>query len=154
MPHAFLLGGTGQIGRATAAHLIEAGWTVTIAHRGLRPSPLDLLERGAVEVTWDRDEPGALPARARVGADALIDAVAYDETHARQLIDIQGAVGSLIVVSSSSVYRDRRGRTLDEAQETGFPQLPDPISEAQPTVEPGPMTYSTRKAALERALHR
>jgi nucleoside-diphosphate-sugar epimerase len=152
MPHAFLLGGTGQIGSATAAHLIDAGWTVTIAHRGLRPPPPELLERGAIEVTLDRDQPGALQRALGSGADALIDAVAYDETHARQLIDIQGAVGSLIVVSSSSVYRDRRGRTLDEAQETGFPELPDPISEAQPTVEPGPRTYSTRKAALERAL--
>ena len=152
MSHAFLLGGTGQIGRATAAHLIDAGWTVTIAHRGLRPPPLALLERGAIEVTFDRDEPGALARALGSGADALVDALAYDEIHARQLIDIQGAVGSLIVVSSSSVYRDRRGRTLDEAQETGFPELPDPISEAQPTVEPGPTTYSTRKAALERAL--
>ena len=29
MSHAFLLGGTDQIGSATAAHLIDAGWTVT-----------------------------------------------------------------------------------------------------------------------------
>jgi nucleoside-diphosphate-sugar epimerase len=152
MSHAFILGGTGQIGQATAAHLIDAGWTVTIAHRGLRPPPLELLERGAIEVTLDREEPGALERALGSGADALIDAVAYAETHARQLVEVQGAVGSLIVVSSSSVYRDRRGRTLDEAAETDFPELPDPISEAQPTVDPGPATYSTRKAALERVL--
>jgi len=78
--------------------------------------------------------------------------VAYGPDHARQLLDVQGAVGSLIVVSSSSVYRDDKGRTLDEAAETGFPELPVPITEAQPTVEPGPKTYSTRKAALERVL--
>jgi uncharacterized protein YbjT (DUF2867 family) len=69
MSHAFLLGGTGQIARATAAHLIDAGWTVTIAHRGLRPPPLTLLERGAIEVTLDRDEPGALARALGPGAE-------------------------------------------------------------------------------------
>ena len=152
MPHAFVIGGTGQIGQATAACLIDSGWTVTIAHRGLRSPPSALIERGAEVVTLDRDEPGALARALASGADALIDTVAYDRDHARQLLEIQGVLGSLIVVSSSSVYRDRRGRTLDEAADTGFPDLPDPISEAQPTVELGPATYSTRKAALERVL--
>ena len=69
------------------------------------------------------------------------------------MLEVQGVLGSLIVVSSSSVYRDRHGRTLlDEAANTGFSGTPDPISEAQPTVDPGPATYSTRKAALERLL--
>ena len=152
MPHAFIIGGTGQIGQATAGCLIDSGWTVTIAHRGLRSPPPALIERGAKVVTLDRDEPAALALALASGADALIDTVAYDRDHARQLLEVQGVLGSLIVVSSSSVYRDRRGRTLDEAADTGFPELPDPISEAQPTVDPGPATYSTRKAALERVL--
>ena len=152
MPHAFIIGGTGQIGRATAGRLLDAGWTVTIAHRGLRPPPPGLFERGVKVVALDRDEPGALARALASGADALIDTVAYDWNHARQLLEVQGVLGSLIVVSSSSVYRDGLGRTLDEAADTGFPELPDPISEAQPTVEPGPATYSTRKAALERVL--
>ena len=105
-------------------------------------------------VTLDRDEPGALARALASGADVLIDTVAYDRNHARQLLEVQGVLGSLVVVSSSSVYRDHLGRTLDEAADTGFPELPEPISEAQPTVEPGPATYSTRKAALERVLHR
>jgi nucleoside-diphosphate-sugar epimerase len=152
MPHAFILGGNGQIGVATASHLLDSGWTVTIAHRGSRPVPADLVRRGVNVVTLDRDQPGALARRLSSGADALIDVVAYGPAHARQLLDVQGAVGSLIVISSSSVYRDSKGRTLDEAAETGFPDLPIPITEAQPTVEPGPKTYSTRKAALERVL--
>ena len=77
--------------------------------------------------------------------------MAYDQRHARQLLDIQGMLGSRIVVSSSSVYRDPLGRTLDEAGETGFPEFPG-RREAEPTVEPGPAIYSTRKAALERVL--
>ncbi len=56
------------------------------------------------------------------------------------------------MVSSSSVYRDDAGRTLDEATETSFPELPEPVAESQPTVAPGPATYSTRKVALERTL--
>ncbi|MDQ2859774.1 MAG: NAD(P)-dependent oxidoreductase [Pseudomonadota bacterium] len=57
-----------------------------------------------------------------------------------------------MVISSASVYRDARGRTLDEAEANGFPDFPIPIDEDQPTVAPGPQTYSTRKVALEQAL--
>jgi nucleoside-diphosphate-sugar epimerase len=152
MPHAFIVGGAGQIGQATAACLIESGWSVTLAHRGLRSPPSALVERGAKVVRLDRSEPHALARALGAGADALVDAVAYDRNDARQLLEVQSALGSLIVVSSSSVYRDPLGRTLDEASETGFPELPDPIGEAEPTVEPGPATYSTRKAAMERIL--
>jgi uncharacterized protein YbjT (DUF2867 family) len=38
---AFVLGGTGQIGRAVAGDLIEQGWRVTVAHRGTHPLPSD-----------------------------------------------------------------------------------------------------------------
>jgi NAD(P)-dependent dehydrogenase (short-subunit alcohol dehydrogenase family) len=31
--HAFILGGTGQIGRAVAAEFPATGWNVTLAHR-------------------------------------------------------------------------------------------------------------------------
>ncbi|MGH7012394.1 MAG: NAD-dependent epimerase/dehydratase family protein, partial [Caulobacteraceae bacterium] len=41
---------------------------------------------------------------------------------------------------------------IDEARHNGFPRFPVPIGEDQPTVAPGPETYSTRKAALEQAL--
>ena len=152
MPHAFIIGGTGQIGQATARRLVDSGWTATIAQRGLRPLPPGLLERGVKVVTLDRDEPRALARALASGADALIDTVAYDRSHARQLLEVQDVLKSLIVVSSSSVYRDRLGRTLDEAADAGFPELPVSVGEREPTVEPGPATYSTRKAALERLL--
>ena len=82
----------------------------------------------------------------------MIDTAAYDGHHANQLIAIQGNVGSFVVISSASVYRDDLGRTLDEAPQNGFPELPDPIPETQATVEPGSATYSTRKVELERRL--
>ncbi len=45
--HAFIVGGTGQIGRAVTGDLLEHGWHVTVSHRGNRPLPNDLVERGA-----------------------------------------------------------------------------------------------------------
>lgn len=150
--HAFIVGGTGQIGRAVAAELLARGWQVTIAARGDRSRPEDLLQQGAAFVGVDREEPDALAKAIGSGADAVIDTIAYDVGHARQLLEIERDVGAFVVISSASVYRDRDGRTLDEAQETGFPELPEPIPETQPTVDPGPTTYSTRKVALERTL--
>lgn len=152
VPSAIIVGGTGQIGLATAELLLDNGWKVTLAHRGSHLMSRSLLERGVNAVIVDRETPGELARTLSSGADLLIDAVAYGPEHARQLSDVQRDVGSMIIVSSSSVYCDSVGRTLDEAAETGFPELPDPISEDQTTVDPGPETYSTRKVALERML--
>jgi nucleoside-diphosphate-sugar epimerase len=147
---ALIIGGTGQIGLATAAALAIDGWRVIAASRTGGAPAVD----GVESFRLDRDEPGALARAIGPGVDALIDTVAFDEGHARQLLDLQANVGALVVISSASVYRDDAGRTLDEARETGFPHFPVPIGEDQPTVAPGPATYSTRKIALEQALLR
>jgi len=148
---ALIIGGTGQIGLAAARRLLAAGWRVRLAQRSATRLPDDL--KGQVEtVALDREAPGALAGVVAGGADALIDTVAYDEGHARQLLEVEAGVGTLVVISSGSVYRDADGRTLDEARETGFPRFPVPIGEDQPTVEPSPATYSTRKVALEQTL--
>lgn len=149
---AFILGGTGQIGRAIGARLLSDGWKVVLASRGVRDVPHDLVQMGASTVILNRDEPGQLARLLGPGADAVIDTVAYDKTHADQLLDIEENVGQFVVISSCSVYRDDAGRTLDEARDNGFPDLPDGMTEEQPTVEPGPENYSTRKVALERRL--
>jgi len=147
--HAFIVGGTGQIGRAVASNLLEHGWDVTLLHRGRQIVPAGLIERGAKVATLDRNEPCALAAEIRKGADAVIDTVAFTAEHGRQLVALDDTVGTFVVVSSASVYRDATGRTLDEARKNGFPDLPVPIPETHPTVSPGPETYSTRKIALE-----
>jgi nucleoside-diphosphate-sugar epimerase len=149
---AFILGGTGQIGRAVAGELIQQGWRVTVAHRGTHALPSDLCERGVEVIVLDREQPGELARAVRSGTDALIDTIAFGPDHARQLIEIQQSVRTLVVISSSSVYRDAHGKTLDEAPQNGFPDLPVPIAETQPTVDPGPATYSTRKIIVERTL--
>src|SRR5438094_6222891 len=111
---AFIIGGTGQIGRAVAADLLEHGWGVTLAHRGIRP-PNYLVERGAKIVILDREKPGELAQAVKPGVDALIDTIAFHPDHAHQLLEVQHNVGTFVVISSSSVYRDALGRTLDEA---------------------------------------
>ena len=115
--HAFIIGGTGQIGRAVAASLLAAGWRVTISHRGTRSVPPELGR--AHVVTLDRDMPGALAAALGEGADVVIDTVAFDAAHGGQLLDLQGNVGSFVVISSISVYCDAQGRTTPEANPNG-----------------------------------
>lgn len=147
---ALIIGGSGQIGRATALALAADGWRVVRAQRG--GDDPELSSEGVECVRLDREEPGAIEKAIGAGVDALIDTIAYDAPHARQLLGVQADVGAFVVISSASVYRDADGRTLDEAAEHGFPRLPNPISEDQPTVAPGPETYSTRKARLEETL--
>ncbi len=149
---AFIIGGTGQIGRAVAARLIADGWHVTLSSRQQKATPDELIALGAESVALDREQPGALAKALHGGTDAMIDIVAYDHNHADQLLGVEGDVRAFVVISSASVYRDGNGRTLDEAREKGFPNFAGPVTEAQPTVDPGPETYSTRKVAMERRL--
>src|SRR3981081_61054 len=120
---AFIIGGTGQIGRAVADELLTNGWDVTVSHRGHRALSDDLIARGAKLAVLDREEPGALASALGSGADAVIDTIAYTANHADQLLEIEPSVGSFIVISSSSVYRDPAGRTLDEARKGEFSGL-------------------------------
>ena len=150
--HAFIIGGTGQIGRAVAARMLDKGWTVALGTRGLRTPPTELIERGAEIVVLDRSDAGKLSIGLGNGADLLIDTIGYDADHAAQLLEVQSSVSQIVTISSASVYADSQGRSLDKSQGLGFPELPVPITEAQATVPPGPATYSTRKIAMERTL--
>jgi nucleoside-diphosphate-sugar epimerase len=123
---AFILGGTGQIGSAAAERLRTHDWEVTVAAR----------TGGDVHV--DRKEGLELPG----DFDALVDCVAFTREHGEQLLGLAGRVGTVVVISSASVYTDDLANV----------QLPVPIPETHPTVEPGDADYSTNKRALELAL--
>lgn len=148
LPSAFVLGGTGQIGTAVCERLARAGWKVTAGARGKRPQSPNVRT-----VRVDRQEPGALAKAVGDEVDVVIDVIPYTAEDAEQLNTLPGRVGSVVAVSSASVYADELGRTLDEATDLAtFPELPVPIPETQRIVEPGDGTYSTRKAAMEQAL--
>jgi nucleoside-diphosphate-sugar epimerase len=150
---ALVLGGTGQVGRAAARRLVDAGYEVTVIARAARPLPDELLALGVAGVRADRSDTEAVGAAIGDGVDVLVDAVAFNPGDADQLNRFASRIGSQIVISSASVYVDSAGRSLDEASsEETFPRLPVPISEDQPTVAAGDETYSTRKVAIERAL--
>ncbi|HET8751542.1 MAG TPA: NAD(P)-dependent oxidoreductase [Gaiellaceae bacterium] len=149
MPRAVLIGGTGMIGRAAAWALAEDGWEVVAVSRSGTVSD-ELAELGVEAAAADRADDGQLRAALGDGADVVLDTVAYTREHGEQLNGLAGLVGSLVVISSASVYADDEGRALDG--ESDFPLLPVPIPESQRIAEPGDGTYSTRKAELETTL--
>ncbi len=152
MPRALLIGGTGQIGRAAARALAVDGWeVVAVSRSGTLPD--GLAELGVRAARADREEHAALRVTLGEGVDVVVDTVAYTLAHGDQLNGLVGLAGSLIVISSASVYADDDGRTLDEAKDReSFPRLPVPIPETQRTAEPGDESYSRRKVALEQAV--
>ncbi|MET9012436.1 NAD-dependent epimerase/dehydratase family protein [Streptomyces olivaceoviridis] len=151
MKTAVVIGASGQIGRPVVQALARDGWAVTAASRGgARDAAWD---EGVRTVRLDRAEGTALAAVVGDGCDLLVDVVAYDAGHARQVTGLAGRIGSAVVISSVSVYEDGAGRGFDTMGEPdGFPDYPVPVPETQPTVAPGEATYSSRKAALEREL--
>src|SRR5690348_2812693 len=71
--------------------------------------------------------------------------------HGEQLNRLEDLIGSLVVISTASVYADDEGRAFD-GEGGDLPRLPVPILETQPTAKPGDETYSTQKAELEQTL--
>ncbi|WP_329213461.1 NAD-dependent epimerase/dehydratase family protein [Streptomyces sp. NBC_00683] len=148
---AFVLGATGQVGRAAVRALAEDGWDVTAGSRGGGPD--STWGPDVRSVSLDREDEGALAAVLGNGCDVLVDMVAFDGAHARQLTGLTGRVGSAVVISSGAVYEDDRGRGFDtQGEPDGAPHYPLPIPETQRTVAPGDTTYATRKIQLEQEL--
>lgn len=124
--------------------LVEEGYDVTVGSR--TETSLD----GCRHVPIDRADDDAF-ARATAGDhDLFVDIVAFNEQHARQLMRLEGHVGSLVVVSSVAVYADPDGKSwLDSKHASGHP-----ITETDPVVTPIPdgSEYAGGKVAVETAL--
>jgi nucleoside-diphosphate-sugar epimerase len=138
-----------MIGRAAARALAADGWEVVAVSRS-GTLPEELAELGVEAAAADRADDAQLRAAIGSGADVLLDTVAFGREHAEQLNALVGLVGSLVVISSASVYADDEGRALDGVSDP--PVMPVPILETQRTAEPGDGNYSTRKAELEQTL--
>lgn len=148
---AFVLGGSGVVGSHLAQSLSCSGWEVTIASRGKTEVPPEI--RHLPQMVVDRRTPGALQHAVGRGVDVLIDVIPYEVGDAEQAVALKDGVGSVIAISTASVYADRKGRTLDESKsrET-FPRVPVPIPEDQSRVALERDTYSAKKAAMEDVL--
>ncbi|MFJ8309856.1 MULTISPECIES: NAD-dependent epimerase/dehydratase family protein [unclassified Streptomyces] len=148
---AFVIGATGQIGRAAVRALAGDGWEVRAASRG---SGQDADWPGDVQrVRLDREDDAALASALGDGVDVLVDVVAYGQQHARQLAHLGDRIGSAVVISSGAVYEDDKGRSFDtQGEPDGAPRYPVPITESLTTVAPGDTTYGARKVQLEREL--
>src|SRR5262249_43644152 len=139
-----------MIGRGAARALAEDGWdVVAVSRSGALPD--GLAELGVEWVSADRGDDAQLRAALGAGADVVYDSVAMNRAHGEQLNNLEGLVGSLVVISTASVYADDHGRAFD-GEGGDPPQLPVPIVESQRTAEPGDATYSTQKAELEQTL--
>jgi nucleoside-diphosphate-sugar epimerase len=149
---AMIIGGTGQIGAAAARRLALDGWSVLVAHRGQHSGNTALADLDVTTIRLDRDDTEALLEQAR-GHDLVLDTVAYEPRHADQLAALAGDIGSLVVISTGSVYTGANGSYLDIV--TGpddFPDYPIPLRETDATVDNLEKTYSPLKAAMERRL--
>jgi nucleoside-diphosphate-sugar epimerase len=96
----------------------------------------------------DRNDDAVLGDVLGAGADGVVDTIAYNSIHARQLLTHAQDVGSLVVVSSVAIYADGHGNSIGH----GIPALPVPIPEDQPLVPATDETYGGGKAILEQAL--
>jgi nucleoside-diphosphate-sugar epimerase len=148
MKTAFILGGTGFVGRHVARRLADSGWEVTIGARGETTHPPEVTD--LQHVTVDRGDDYQLEKALGDGVDVLVDVIPYEIRDGEQLAALRHLVGGVVAISTGSVYADDQGRTLDEAtSEATFPSFPVPIRETQRRAEPGDATYSTKKVAIE-----
>ena len=113
MPRAVLIGGTGDDRprcRARPGRRTAGRWS-RVSRSGTLPE--GLAELGVEAVAADRADDAQLRAAIGAGADVVLDTVAYAREHGEQLNGLAGLVGSLVVISSASVYADDEGRALD-----------------------------------------
>lgn len=148
---AVVLGGSGFVGRHISASLQHNGWDVTIASRGRTPIPLEV--RGTRHTVVDREDTTSLRQSLRGGVDVLVDVIPYEVHDAKQVVALGDLVGSVVSISTASVYADTEGRTLDEAGSLEqFPRMPVPIPERQARADPERDTYSGKKVGIEDVL--
>ncbi len=147
----FVLGGTGFVGSHVARCLARHGWDVTIGSRGGTAISQDL--KHARHARVDREDPAMLRRSLGDGVDVLVDVIPYEIRHAQQVLALKDLVGSVVSISTASVYADANGRTLDEAiSPEEFPHMPVPISEDQVREDPERDSYSGKKVGVENVL--
>jgi nucleoside-diphosphate-sugar epimerase len=131
---ALILGGTGQIGLATARRLLAARWDVDVTGRDPAKLPAELADAGARFLASDRRDPVALAAALGDGADLLVDCICFTAADAELLLPLARAATSTALLSSKAVYVDDRGNHSNSPEP---PRYEGPVRETQPTLSPG-----------------
>src|SRR5215204_1678059 len=142
MPRALIIGGTGQIGRATAGRLLAAGWQVDLTGRDPAHMPAEIAAAGGKFVAADRDDPEQLLGALGDGAELLVDCICYTAAAATQLLPLARNAVSTVMISSKAVYVDDFGRHSNS--ETA-PRFDGPIGEERPTMAPRDGDYNSRE---------
>ncbi len=155
MPRAFIIGGTGLVGRAVAARLLANGWAVDLVGRNAENTPGLIAEAGARFVAADSKDADQLADAFGEGADLLVDCICFTAADATRLLPLARHAASTVMISSKAVYADAAG---NHSNSEAPPRFDGPIHETQPTVPPGDMDYTTaegyggNKVAAERVL--
>jgi nucleoside-diphosphate-sugar epimerase len=144
-----ILGGAWFLGRTLARDALTRGWAVTAFSRGRRGSPPD----GVEHVRGDRGSVDDLARLASHGRwDALIDTSAYEPADVARVIDSVGSgLGSYVLVSTVSAYRDWPAAPVDESSPLWPSRLDARESDADVAALPVPFQYGTLKAGCELA---
>jgi len=140
---ALFVGGTRFIGRRAVRAFRDAGYDVTVFHRGEHESPFD--DEAIDHLRGDRTDDGDLADAAARDPDVVVDLVAYQPRDVRAATRVFDDVDAYVYVSSGAAYGEeavpkREGETALE-----------PCSEEQATDDSG-ATYGPRKAEGDRAV--
>jgi nucleoside-diphosphate-sugar epimerase len=142
--HALLVGGTRFIGRRAVREFRDAGYDVTVFHRGEHESPFT--DDEAVDhLQGDRTAEDDLADAAALDPDVVVDLVAYQPRDVRTATRVFDDVDAYVYVSSGAAYGAE-----DVPKREGETAL-EPCTEEQATDDSG-ATYGARKAEGDRAV--
>lgn len=137
---ALVIGGTLFIGRRIVRTLHEAGWRVSLVHRGESPSPFGKEVR---EVLGDRKDRKLLRELLGTGVDTVVDTCGYDFSDIAPLLPLlQDRVGRYVFLSTVSVYDTMRRFPTEEDH---------PYFEGDPS-RTAAAAYATGKIACEQGI--
>jgi len=142
--HALFVGGTRFIGRHAVREFRDAGYDVTVFHRGEHESPF--ADDEAVDhVRGDRTDDGDLADAAAVDPDVVVDLVAYHPRDVRTATRVFDDVDAYVYVSSGAAYGEEAVPKRED--ETDL----EPCTDEQAIDDSG-ATYGARKAEGDRAV--
>ncbi|MCA1597552.1 MAG: NAD-dependent epimerase/dehydratase family protein, partial [Chloroflexi bacterium] len=139
---AFVIGGSGAVGRAISRRLLAAGWNVDVIGRDAENMPGDLIAACARFHQLDRSDDAALRSAVGSGADLLVDCICFTAADARTLLPLARHATSTVMISSKAVYVDAAGR---HSNSDDPPDYGGPINETQPTLAAGSMPHTSRE---------